>query len=187
MQLKHRWIALGVAALAVVVAFGCGNVPPTADPKEAADKETTAQPKAADVEYLFVHGAESTTLADGVLRLGNVNPATIYFSDRPERIAGHLPTQEFVANWGTGDDSFASNPPNATLSILTGPEPQEIVLVLTEPRLEGSDLVYTVTILEGAEAAEGGASSVFIDIIGRPLTPLSFAGEERRVRRRALL
>ena len=33
-------------------------------------------------------------------------------------------------------------------------------------------------------AAAGGASSLFIDVIGRPATPLSVAGVHRRERRR---
>jgi len=35
--------------------------------------------------------------------------------------------------------------------------------------------------------AEGGLASLFIDIIGMPLTPLSFAGARRRMWRRAVL
>ena len=37
---------------------------------------------------------------------------TVYFSDRPERISGHTPTEEFVSEWGVGKDNFQSNPPN---------------------------------------------------------------------------
>lgn len=137
------------------------------------------------IDFLFVHSARETTLADGVLRLGNISSSTIYFSDRPERIAGHLSTEEFVANWGHGgDDSFESDPPNATLSILSGPMPQEIVVVLTSPRLEDGVLIYNVEVLEGGASAVGDAASLFIDVIGRPLTPLSVAGGRRRVRRR---
>jgi hypothetical protein len=70
------------------------------------------------------------------------------------------------------------------VSILRGPEPQEIVVVLSAPRLEGETLSYDVQVLEGNEAAVGEASAVFIDVIGRPLTPISVAGGRRRVQRR---
>ena len=106
------------------------------------------------------------------------------FSDRPDRVTGHEPTEDFVDDWDKGDDSFKSNPPNATLSILTGPEPQEIVLVLKSPRLDKGDLLYDVEILDGPQKASGDASSLFIDTIGRPLTPVSVAGVHRRHRRR---
>lgn len=61
------------------------------------------------------------------------------------------------------------------------------VLTLHDPRLEGRDLSYRVDVLEGQPPATGGAASLFIDIIGRPITPVSFAGAGRRMwRRRAL-
>ena len=94
------------------------------------------------VDLLFVQSAHSVTLADKVLKLEGISPSTIFFSDRPERITGHEPTEDFVADWAAGEDSFASNPPNATLSILIGAEPQEIVLVLKSPKLDNNVLTY---------------------------------------------
>jgi hypothetical protein len=186
MKRRQYFIAFGLVAVAMPFALGCGAAPQTETTTVVATEEasTTASDQ---VELLFVQTADSATLADGVLMMGGVNPATIYFSDRPNRVAGHLTTEEFVATWGDGDDSFASNPPNATLSILTGDNPQEIVVVLTEPRIEDGNLVYNVNVLEGAEAATGGACSLFIDIIGMPLTPVSYAGVARRTMRRAVI
>ena len=137
------------------------------------------------VDYLFVQNAEGVTLAAGVLTLKDVNMATVFFSDRPERIVGHTPTDEFVAQWGHGgDDSFAADPPNAALSILNGPEPQDIIVTISNPRLQAGDLLYDAVVLEGNAWASGEASSLFIDVIGRPLTPMSVAGVRRRTRRR---
>jgi hypothetical protein len=138
------------------------------------------------VNMLFVQSAHGAELANGKLRLKSVNPATLLFSDRPDRVTGHEPTADFVANWNEGEDSFKSNPPNATLSILAGPEPQEIVVVLTAPRLDNGDLLYDVEVLDGAGYASGGASSLFIDTIGNPLSPGSVAGVHRRKRRRRI-
>lgn len=149
--------------------------------------QTGAKPQATEMaELLFVQTARAVELKDGVLRLGSVNPATLFFSDRPQRIVGHEPTGDFVAQWAVGEDSFAADPPNAALSILTGGEPQEIILELMNPRLEGSDLVYDVKILEGKETATGETVSLFIDPIGRPLSPTSVAGVHRRTRRRVI-
>jgi len=186
MKRNQHITVLGIAAIAIPLMLGCGGAPQPAA-TNAVEVEETPAPAADEPEFLFVQGADSASLADGVLRMGSVNPSTIYFSDRPDRIAGHLTTEEFVATWGDGEDSFASNPPNATLSILTGDQPQEIVVTITEPRLEDGDLVYNVSILEGAETATGGACSLFIDIIGRPLTPMSYAGVARRTMRRAVI
>jgi hypothetical protein len=136
------------------------------------------------VDYLFVQHAEGVTIDNGFLRLKDVAIETLYFSDRPERIVGRVTTQEFVDHWSTGDDSFKEDPPNAVVSILHHPEPQDVVVVLSEPELEKNDLVYNVEILDGNSAASGEASALFIDVIGRPLTPLSFAGMSRRTSRR---
>lgn len=186
MQRKPSLIVLWIAASTLPLMLGCGAAPES-QTTAVAGTEAVATPASEEVEFLFVQTADSATLADGVLVMGGINPATLYFSDRPDRVAGHLTTEEFVATWGDGDDSFASNPPNATLSILAGEQPQEIVVVLTEPRIEDDALVYNVSIVEGADAATGGACSLFIDIIGRPLTPVSYAGVARRTMRRAVI
>ncbi len=68
-------------------------------------------------QFLFVQNAKGLIFEKGTITLKGVSPATLFFSDRPIRIAGHYATDEFVQMWGQGKDSFASDPPNATLSI----------------------------------------------------------------------
>ena len=57
---------------------------------------------------------------------------------------------------------------------------KDAVVVLKNPKLEGDRLTFDVDVLEGDIAGGDGPASVFIDIIGRPFTPLSFAGVARR-------
>jgi hypothetical protein len=137
-----------------------------------------------DVEYLFVQNAKEVSLKDGVLTMKGIAQETLFFSDRPERIVGRETTKEFVDTWAQGTDSFKENPPNAVLSVSHGAKLQDIVVVLKNPSLKGDDLVYDVDVLDGEKTAKGGISSLFIDVIGRPLTPVSIAGGRRRVRRR---
>jgi hypothetical protein len=149
------------------------------------EQETAATPE--EIQELFVqtaHGAEHT---DGRLVLRNVAPSTLFFSDRPQRIVGHLSTQEFVETWGEGDDSFASDPPNAVLSfIATGEmEPWNAVIEISDPMIAGSDLSYAAKVLEGSLPTAAEGCTLFIDPIGRPLSPVSLAGMNRRGRRRA--
>ena len=134
-----------------------------------------------------VQTADGVMLENGVLRLMGVSPSTLFFSDRPERVTGHTPTAYFVAHWAAGTDgqSFADVPPNAALSILEAGEVEDLVLVLMSPRLENGDLVYDVEILEGPDNVSGQACALFIDVIGRPMSPGSVAGVHRRHRRRA--
>jgi hypothetical protein len=47
-------------------------------------------------------------------------------------------------------------------------------------RSKGDTLTFDVDVLEGSIAGGDGPASVFIDIIGRPFTPMSFAGVARR-------
>jgi hypothetical protein len=119
------------------------------------------------------------------LTLENVSAVTVFFSDRPERIAGNMKTADFIPFWSKGKDSFLSDPPNADISILEGDTLRQVVAVLQEPELRGENLAYTVKVLEGDRPAKGAHVSVFIDVIGMPLTPLSYAGAARRAYRRA--
>lgn len=137
-------------------------------------------------DFLFVQNAKRIAYVDGQLTLQGVSPATVMFSDRPERIAGHIATARFVPFWGEGKDSFLKNPPNATLSFLEDQSLTDAVVELRDPELVDEDLSYRVKILEGEIPSSAGLASLFIDIIGMPLTQLSFAGARRRVWRRAV-
>lgn len=148
-------------------------------------ESTTESTSVEEIQALYVQTAHGVTYDDGKLTLRTVAPATLFFSDRPDRVTGHVSSEEFVQTWGDGEDSFASNPPNAALSIFgDGEEIHDAVVELYEPVLAGGDLTYRVDILDGELPAIGGPSSLFIDVIGRPLSPVSVAGANRRGRRR---
>jgi hypothetical protein len=135
-------------------------------------------------QFLFVQNAKDVSFENGTMVLHGINPVTVCFTDRPERIAGHMPTSRMVPMWHEGTNSFTVDPPNATLSILGGEKVSDVVVVLSNPRLSGDDLTYDVRTLEGTPPTQGGACSLFIDIIGMPLTPYSYAGAARRAYRR---
>ena len=139
-----------------------------------------------DVQMLFVQNAKDVVMKDGRLTLIGVSPTTIFFSDRPKRIAGHMSTEDFVLDWqkGTSKESFHTDPPNGTLSVLAANEIVDIVVELKNPRLAGGDLVYDTNVLEQDEPIPSGPVSLFIDPIGKPLSPGSIAGVRRRTRRR---
>jgi hypothetical protein len=136
------------------------------------------------VKYLFVQSAQSLEVNDGKIILNNVAESAIYFSDRPERIAGHMSIEKFVDIWSEGDDSFKLSNPNAALSFLDDEKDEIVIVVLSNPVLNGGNLTYDVTVLDGVLPSKGGACSLFIDVIGRPASPTSVAGVHRRTRRR---
>ena len=154
----------------------------SAAPLNAALAQATKE-GAKEADFLFVQNAKSMTYdkAMGKLTLKGISPVTIFFSDRPERIAGNMLTKAFVPFWSDGKDSFSKDAPNANLSILEKDlVVADIVLTLRNPVLKGEDLSYDVKLLEGNLPAKGGPVSLFIDIIGMPLTPISYAGVARR-------
>jgi len=133
------------------------------------------------VPSLFVLNSRGATLQGDTLTLTGVTPSSIIFADRPVRSAGHQPTADVIAEWGSGDDSFAKNPPNATLSVFgKDGSVKDAVVVLKNPKLEGDRLTFNVQTLEGDITGADGGAALFIDIIGRPFTPMSFAGVARR-------
>jgi hypothetical protein len=139
------------------------------------------------VDYLLVQTAKGLTFdkATNTLSLIGVSPITLFFADRPERVAGNMKTSAFIPFWSHGNDSFAKDPPNADISIIDGDAMRQVVAELQDPVLEGEVLRYKVKILQGDMPDKGADVSVFIDIIGMPRTPMSFAGVGRRTYRRA--
>ena len=156
---------------------------------------TLALPAAAGAEEseercnaLFVHSAKDVTVDADTLTMKGASPTVIFFCDRPVRFAGHLSVEEFLSSVSKGKDSFAEDPPNAVVSIFSGEEVVDVVVTLSKkPTVNGDELVYNdIEIIEGDVPKTGGAGSVFIDIIGRPMTPGSIAGVHRRHMRRAM-
>ena len=139
-----------------------------------------------NIEALFVQSAHGLTTSKDSVTFHGLAHATIFFSDRPQRVVGHLSSRKFVDQWGEGEDSFAEDPPNAVLSFLEEGDtvPEEVTMTISDPQLEGDTLTYTVDILDGMLPASSGPCSLFIDPIGRPLSPMSVAGVRRRQRRR---
>jgi len=166
------------ALIGPVTAFG-QPAPAPHNMKTIAAPSGPAKPEI--VPSLFVLNSRGATLQGDTLTLTGVTPSSIIFADRPVRSAGHQPTADVIAEWGSGDDSFAKNPPNATVSVLgKDGSVKDAVVVLKNPKLEGDKLTFNVQVLEGDLAGADGATALFIDIIGRPFTPMSFAGVARR-------
>jgi hypothetical protein len=140
----------------------------------------------AEIEAMFVQTAREMTSAAQSITLHGLGHATLFFSDRPQRVVGHMTARQFIAAWGEGNNSFAEDPPNAVISFLSEGDdaPEDAVVVLKDPRLQGDNLTYGIDLLEGSLPARAVMCTVFIDPFGRPLSPVSLAGMNRRARRR---
>lgn len=137
-------------------------------------------------QSMFVQTAHGMSSDGTTLTLTEVTPSTLYFSDRPKRIVGHMTTADFVDLWAEGDNSFEEDPPNAVLAFLESDEqaPEDAVVVIKQPRLENGALSYSIETLEGTVPSQTGPVTLFIDPFGRPLSPVSVCGVRRRERRR---
>ena len=126
---------------------------------------TTTASQSQMVPSLAVLNSGGATLSGNVLTMRDVSPNSIVFADRPVRSAGHVLTKEFIRQWDEGNDSFAKDPPNATISVLNsdGSAIEDAVVVLKKPKLDGGTLTFEVSVLEGSLAKADGPASLFID------------------------
>jgi hypothetical protein len=171
---------VGALALTLVPALTFAQAgPPPHKPLE----KTIGQARPEIVPSLIVMNAAGATLEGSTLTLKGIAPNSIVFADRPVRAAGHSLTSVLLDEWNPDyPDSFAADPPNATVSVFgeTDDQVYDAVVTLRNPQMQGADLAFDVDVLEGSLAGASGPAAVFIDIIGRPLTPLSYAGVARR-------
>jgi hypothetical protein len=145
------------------------TIAPLAISRVSAEPTATAAQK---VQLMFVQTSEDLKVdpATKTLRLVNVNRQTLYFSDRPVRVAGNLTMAAYLDEWkaGAGPDNFANDPPNATLSVYE-PGRQDNILAVIEisnPVVDGKDMVYNYKLIEGTLPKAGGTTALFIDWIG---------------------
>lgn len=178
----HRSGVLFLAAVVFAASPATAQTSANPPPHVPLQKTIGQQAKPEIVPSLFVLNSRGATLQGGKLTMSGVTPVAIVFADRPVRSAGHDLTARIVEDWGNGSDNFAKDPPNATVSVFTkdGAGVKDAVVVLKSPKLEGDRLTFDVDVLEGELGGAEGAASLFIDIIGRPLTPMSYAGVARR-------
>jgi len=181
-------IAISVAALLCTPELALAQTATTAPPHAQLQK-TIGQAKPEIVPSLIVMNSRSASLQGENLTPTGVAPNSIIFADRPMRSAGHALTAHLIEEWNLGKDSFAKDPPNATVSVFVkdGSAVRDAVVVLKNPKFEGDRLAFEVQVLEGDLSGGDGPASVFIDIIGMPFTPLSFAGVARRTAYRSAM
>lgn len=140
--------ALGVTSLVNPVV--AQDATPAATPVPAADPGTTSP-----ISLLYLQNAGVTTLTPGTgdvhtLTMTGVPAQTLYFSDRPNRIAGNEPTATFVDGFAA---AFADSAPNATLVghfEVGGHEDEAVVLTLLSATYDEATatLTYKVTLLD---------------------------------------
>ena len=157
--LKHQGLLFLLATVIVALA-GCASTPPTASSSSEAPR------------FMFVHVAEGVKVDEAAktFRLVEVNQQVLFFSDRPVRLAGHLKMTDYLAEWTikAGEKNFSAVPPNAALSVYEPGKSENTLAVveITDPRVDGSDLIYSYKQIDGRFPSGSGATTLFIDRIG---------------------
>jgi len=162
---KSALLGVGVGFVAL---FAAPLAASAQDAIAAPGQKTIGQPqstKGAMVPSLAVINSRGATLQGNVLTMTDVGLNSIVFADRPFRAVGHVLTKHFLREWDEGSDSFAKDPPNATISVLSaeGDSVEDAVVVLKSPKLEGDKLTFDVAVLEGGLSKATGPASLFID------------------------
>ena len=88
--------------------------------------------------------------------------------DRLRRPAGarrrpHRDRPAFVEKWKEGEDQANIDPPNATVSVLSGASVADAVVTISAPVLAGDTLTFDAVVLEGALGGAAGPAALFID------------------------
>jgi hypothetical protein len=137
-------------------------------------------------ESMFVQTAQGIDSDGQTLTLRGITPSTLYFSDRPQRVVGHMSTADFVDLWAVGGNSFETDPPNAVLAFLEpdADAPDDAVVVLKKPNLDGAgDLLFDRGARGNRSDACGTGHAVHRPVRTAALT-ISVCGIRRRERRR---
>jgi len=155
MTTRRRFITVAAMMAAVVPLL-------SAPPLAGADEDK--------IQLMFVQTARDVTADDKTLRLVDVSQQTLYFTDRPVRMAGHFTMSDYMEEWtaAAGPNNFSADPPNASLSVYApGSNQNDVVVVeISNPVIDGDDLVYDYTVIEGEMPKVGGTAALFIDWIG---------------------
>jgi hypothetical protein len=161
----------------MIIAFLlCGAMPALAqttpaEPEHVPLQKTIGQAGPDIVPSLIVMNARGASLQGGKLTLTGVTPNTIVFADRPVRAAAHTLTTHLLEEWSPSNespDSFAKDPPNATISAFStdGSKIRDAVVVLKTAKLDGDKLTFDVEVLEGGLTGGDGPAALFIDRFG---------------------
>jgi hypothetical protein len=114
-------------------------------------------------DWLLVQSSASLTSDGKTITLTGVSPQTVIFADRPDRMAGTVPTKTMVDDWAKGKDSLEKDPPNASLASIVDGKEVVTVVELTNPKLDGKNLTYDIKVLDGTVPQAGAETTLFID------------------------
>ena len=124
-----------------------------------------------EVSWLYVLRAESGSTQGDRIVFNNADDKLVYFSDRPERLAGTLPLPTLPTLWTRGKESFQKTPPNAALALYENgishegehEEPETVIITLTDVDVSDDEVSFKYAVIQGTIPNDFGECSIFID------------------------
>ncbi len=121
---------IGLSTLAAPFLVSCAR-----DEEDRVATENSEQPEDDGMaDFLFVQEAEGVRFEGDRMILLNVSPKTLFFTDRPQELAGYLSHEEFMNMVAEGPDNFEEDPPNATMVTHDGEGFRNVVVSSTSRR-----------------------------------------------------
>lgn len=145
--MRHTYSLIGAAALSMMSL-------------SAAADETSGP------AWIFVQTASEFSVEGTTLNMP-YEREIFAFTDRPDRLHMHLGAEELEELWGTGEDSFAVNPPNAVLTWVYEDDIREaeIELLAMEVSDDGQVTSYDFAFEAGDDLPQTASYvSLFIDL-----------------------
>jgi hypothetical protein len=149
-RISRRTVMLAGASAAIA---GVAGTAAQATPEASSDDKTA---------FMFVQtfgpGSLAPSATNGLLTLtaDHLAAQTLFFSDRPERIVGMVPTEQFLSAGPNDVSGFSElDPPNAALVFSTADGNGDIaVLELIDPTFDASNgtVTYSVRLLDDVES-----------------------------------
>ena len=113
---------------------------------------------------LYALSGKSGSLEGDTLTINGISNV-IYFSDRPERKAGHITLKQLVELWNKGSDSFKADPPNAEISIFKESGDEQNIIILSNPEVKDEAVSFKIEFVGKNQLIPNsfGHSTLFID------------------------
>lgn len=114
---------------------------------------------------LFVQKGKTAIFDGKILKINQAAKYTVYFSDRPQRNAGHISNADFVKLWNSKKqkNSFAKDSPNAVLSYYDNGVAKVAIIELSNLKVMKGSISYEVKLLKGKIAPNLQEVALFID------------------------
>ena len=115
--------------------------------------------------WLFTQTAANATSNNGTLNI-ETQEDVFAFTDRPDRLAGHLPFENFTMLWSHNNSTFAEDPPNAVLTWMSENGSMAYAeIILTDAKVDEDGFIEYDYIHETGDSIPSNLSdtSLFID------------------------